>query len=246
MMHTLEKKYSPETRQTFKQVVSYRDVNGQLDPESGCLYVIPPFFDSIVEREDKLFPFLFEVDWEDPDFKKEIQRMIAPAFTLSFPPLPTDCITVALHVRKGTGFDIPHFQPNFDKLCEMFPLKCPPDSFYIEQIQRIVNMFHNQKIYIYLFTDHDKPADLIELYKATIDSDRVTFDCRKTDNNYRSNVLEDFFALTKFDCLIRGDSYFSFIASKLSNYKVLLSPWHFINNGGTIIIDEVNIEIRNT
>ena len=72
----------------------------------------------------------------------------------------------------------------------------------------------------------------------------MIFDCRTTVNNEFVNVLDDFFALLKFDCLIRADSNFSYIASKLGNYTLVISPWHGIVTDGTTFIDEINFEMN--
>ena len=82
------------------------------DPEpninSNCLFVVPYF--SEVEFEHRL-PWnknwlYFKVDWANPEFKKIIQSLVSPINQkLLDVPLPQDAITVAVHVRKGGGFD---------------------------------------------------------------------------------------------------------------------------------------------
>ena len=58
------------------------------------------------------------------------------------------------------------------------------------------------------------------------------------------NVVDDFFALTQFDCLIRADSNFSFVAAKLAHYEIVISPWHGIIAENETIIDEINLEMN--
>ena len=94
-----------------------------------------------------------------------------------------------------------------------------------------------------LFTDHNNPQELAQKYRQAVNCSRMIFDYRKSENNEFVNVLDDFFALTYFDCLIRADSNFSIIASKLGNYKLQISPWHGIVEGEETIIDEINFEI---
>ena len=48
----------------------------------------------------------------------------------------------------------------------------------------------------------------------------IQFDCRETNNSANSNILEDFFAMTKFDASIHGDSNFSICAGLISDYKI--------------------------
>jgi hypothetical protein len=243
MMHDLDMHYLTESATHYKQTVHINHLfhNG-MQPDT--LYVVPYFPESHIERNDPRCPFLFQVDWNDEGYINVLKKRIASKNLLSLPRLPNDCITVAVHVRKGTGWDIPQFAPNFEKLTEMHPLKWPPDSYYIAQIKRIIDLFPEKQIYIYVFTDHDKPAEIIEKYKAWISGDQITWVCRQEQNKHDLNVLEDFFALTLFDCLIRNESNFSYIASKLSSYKVLIGPWESTKkSSGQIEISSIYYEV---
>jgi hypothetical protein len=72
----------------------------------------------------------------------------------------------------------------------------------------------------------------------------VIFDSRK-ESSCKTNILEDFFALTQFDCLIRPDSHFSIAASKIADYKVIISPAHsIITKKRKVIIDQVDFKVR--
>lgn len=243
MMHFLEIPYSKELEQQFTKVVSYCQVNGKIDPESGYLYVVPFFPESIFNRHDTVFPYLFTVDWHDAGFKSELQKMICPIKQTKRPELPAHCMTVAVHVRKGTGWDIPVYRITPDQLTASHPLRFAPDSFFIDQLKKLPQMFPDTNFYVYLFTDHNNPAELAQKYKHAVGCDQMTIDYRTEENNEFINVLDDFFALTQFDCLIRADSNFSIIASKLGNYKMLISPWHGTVTGQETIIDEIRVEI---
>lgn len=242
MMHLSEMPYSQELEQQFTKIVVYSN-DTIIDPSSGYLYVIPYFPESIFNRDDSVFPFLFFVDWQDSEFKALLQKMIYPINQLKMPALPKDSLTVALHVRKGTGWDIPNYRITPEQLTASHPLRFAPDSFFINQLKNIVRIFNDQQIYIYLFTDHNNPAELAQKYRQAVGCDRMIIDYREQENNEFINVLDDFFALTHFDCLIRADSNFSFIASKLGNYKMQISPWHGLVNGHDTFIDEINFEI---
>jgi hypothetical protein len=241
LMHETDTLYSNNSIQNYKQIlhISHAFISG-VQPD--ILYIVPFFCESHIEHDDPRCPFLFQVDWKNKDFIKALKKRIAPKYQLSLPQLPDEGITIALHVRKGTGWDIPKFAPTFEKLTEMHPLKWPPDSYYIEQIKKLIEFFPNQKLYIYLFTDHDKPLEIIEKYQKIVNSPHIVWSCRQQENSQDLNVLEDFFALMQFDCLIRNDSNFSIIASKLGDYQILIAPWGSKMNSGQIIIDEVLIE----
>lgn len=245
MMHELEMPYSTELEWQFEQVIICSCPDFTIDTESGCLYVIPFFPESIFNRSDEAFPFLFFVDWQDPAFKVLLNTMICALKAIKVPVVPPDHLTVAVHVRKGTGWDIPNYGITPLQLSASHPLRFAPDSFYIEQLKKIARIFPEDAIYVYLFTDHDNPGELAKKYEQNVQCDRMVFDYRMSDNNEFINVLDDFFALTSFDCLIRPDSNFSFMASRLGNYKVQIAPWHgVIIDGNRVFIDEINLEIE--
>lgn len=245
MMHELEIPYSGDLAAQFKKTVTVTPGTVHtITADSGFLYVIPFFPESIFNREDQIFPYLFTVDWHEKEFKTTLQRMIKPIVAIQSCDIPADRLTVALHVRKGTGWDIPNYRITPQALTASHPLRFAPDSFYIKQLQRIAALYPAQKIYVYLFTDHNNPAELARYYEQEVSCDRMQFAFRTQENNEFINVLDDFFALTHFDCLIRADSNFSLMASKLGNYQLVITPWHGIVEGLITTIDEINIEIN--
>lgn len=223
MMHELDTPLSAENlNNNFKGMVRVGK-DPVIDPEANILYVIPYFPESVADRNNQRFPFCFAVDWEDSLFKRELQKTISPRkqMIISFPNLGKDDIKVAVHIRRGTGFD-----EDFSLLMtamEGFRLKFVADSYYIEQLKTIVQLYPGQHIYVYLFTDHTNPQELANVYASAIGCDRMTFACHAS-SGHDVNVLEDFFALIACDCLIRTDSNFSIVASKLGDYQVHIWP----------------------
>ncbi len=242
MMHLLEIPYDLELERTFEKVIIYTP-NCIIDPYAGYLYVIPYFPESMVDFSNTKFPYLFTIDWTNPTFKSLLQKMIAPIAPLNLPQLPENYLTVAVHVRKGTSWDVPNSRTTPEKLTAAHPLLFAPDSFYINQLKRISTLFPDQAIYVHLFTDHCNPAQLAEKYRQAVACERMVFDCRTTKNYDFLYVLDDFFALTHFDCLIRTHSNFSFIASKLGNYRIEIVPHHGTVKDNATIIDEISLII---
>lgn len=243
ILHSNEIPYHSDLETEFQEIVTYsKDTHVQ--PENGYLYVVPFFPESIFNRYDQDYPYLFSVDWEDDAFKLILQTMICPINPVAISRPYDKSVTVAVHVRKGTGWDIPNYRITPDALTASHPLRFAPDSFYIEQLKKIVKIFPHQNIYVYLFTDHDNPAELAKKYVNAVACDRLTIDYRRTENNEFINVIDDFFALTIFDCIIRADSNFSFIAAKLGNYKIQISPWHGFVNQQETQIDETQLIIQ--
>jgi hypothetical protein len=184
-------------------------------------YIIPYFPDSAWEQEKRNNEwYSFSVDWEDPEFKKELQQMIRPLYISPYLQIPSDRVSIALHVREGGGFD-------GEAPWRWHPLKFPPQSYYIEQVRKISKLFPGQPLYVYVFTDHQQPLELVQEYIRNLSDLDIKFDCRATDNNHAKNILEDFFEMTRFDCLVIADSNFSIIPSKIADYKVVIRPADF-------------------
>lgn len=204
------------------------------------------------------------VDWHDADkglflkhkdvaFTQYLRSMVKPCVELSLVVLPKGIKSVAVHVRKGGGFDNPLLSEaclnspidiknaQHDYADVGYPTKFPPDSYYIEQIKRISEILNDQPLYIYLFTDDRNPQRLVDKYSREINKKNIIFDYRKEGNAHNAHVLEDFFSMTQFDCLIRNDSSFSKAAHMLADYDIAIYPEHYIWQDNTLIIDRVNV-----
>ncbi len=237
LLHKEEKKWSAQTARKYKKNIKLKHKDFSIDRKANILYEVPYFPESTLEPENRDYPVLFEVNWNDQNFLKIIRKLISPRHSLQSPLTPKrsiPIISVAVHVRKGTGID----SPELPKIC---PFKSPPDSYYIEQINKIAEIFHNKVIYVYIFTDHPNPLEIRDTFRQEVNKQNVIFACRETKNFHNVNVVEDFFALTKFDCLIRSDSNFSLMACKLVDYKIHIAPEHITNAEGNIVVDQVKI-----
>lgn len=180
-----------------------------------------------------------------------LKEMIAPIESISFPPILKDKISVALHVRKGGGFDKPLLSEQLYTLKRKFtfadkewPLRFPPDQYYIDQIKWLSNYFDNAPIHIHIFTDDPHPKKILELYKKHINKTNLSFSCREEGNHHSKNVIDDLFAMMKFDCLIRPNSNLSKIAMFLSNHKIVISPKHGYWIENKLIINQIQIQKR--
>lgn len=203
------------------------------------LYIIPYFPESEWElTKGNTQWYHFSVDWKDKRFIEDLRRLIKPRSPLPLLALPDNRISIAVHVRKGGGFDN-------ENTWKGYPMKFPPSSYYIEQLRKISELFPERSLYAHIFTDHANPSELIQEYEYHLSDLDIVFGSREKDNHHSLNVLEDFFQMMHFDCLIIADSNFSFIPSKLGNYKVVISPLGFKKIPQGIYIDKTNIEISN-
>lgn len=184
---------------------------------------------------------------ENKHFLDEIKKLIKPKKTLTTIELPNDRINVAVHVRKGGGYDRVLLsnpdagRPNVVYSDIKLPLKFPSDDYYIDQIKFISQYFKNKPLYVYIFTDDKNPAQLLQKYEQALNNNNIIFDCRKEDNHYDKNVLEDLFSMIKFDCLIRPSSSFSLIVELLGNHAVVIYPIEASIKDNKIIIEKVSI-----
>ncbi len=254
VMHDVEQKFDDIRPDSFDRYATLRkDEVLNFRADSGTLYTIPYFPECMQEYDlPNNYPY-FDVDWDDEGFRTEIRSLIKSRTPLTTLELPKDRITVAVHIRKRTpefdgpvSFEQEPLPPRATYADHAAPFKFATDEYYQEQIKRISAFFGNQPMYVYLFTDSPNQVGLMQQYQQVINLPNIEFDCRKTINNHHLNVLEDFFSLTKFDCLVRVDSNFSLTAAKLARYKVTTAPKHYYIHPtrGHPVIDQVTFTVR--
>lgn len=191
-----------------------------LNAAVSTLFMIPYFPESAWERENLSLwnnALYFHVDPSDPGFKTELKRCIAPIQVLPELPLPKNRTSVAVHVRLGTGVDT---GPTF----ECFPMKFPAHEFYIDGIRTIYQMLHRSPLYVHIFTDDPNPLAIVQKYQSALSDCNIEFGFRESGNRHDSHVVEDFFAMTQFDCSVHGDSNYSICASFIADYKIEITP----------------------
>jgi hypothetical protein len=196
------------------------------------------------------------------DLKQALGLLITPHSFF----LPSNVITIAVHVRKGGGYDAPlgSFQyldecqndlllknicPNNKKMADQdFPLKFPPEQYYVDQILKLSTLFKNVPLYVYVFTDDTRPDLVVERFKKRINCSCVEFACKLGKNSYQDCIIEDLYMMSLFDCLIRADSNFAWIAQIMGSHKIIIFPqkaeWEnhmlMITDVGSIFYDQKN------
>jgi len=125
-----------------------------------------------------------------------------------------------------------------------FPLKFPPNEFYIEQIQRMSELLDDQPMYVHIFTDSTDPQAIADLFKKHVNKPNIEFGCRSQGNQQDANVLDDFFALTHFDYMIRGESNFSIMAERIGYFKIIIKPADFVWRRKALKITKVDTKIK--
>ena len=198
-----------------------------LRPENSSgsiLYVVPYFPESGCKRScytngnDKWS--YFDIDWKDQGFRSIVLKMLRPIKAIKLCHCPLDKIPVAVHARTGRGFDA-------EDCIRSAPNNVPPLEFYHEALISLINIYPDRELYFHIFTDDPEPnviATDIENYIKNIATAPFSVHYRTSKNRQNLNVIEDFFSLFQFDCLIRPDSNFSRVPSLLKEYKVLIYP----------------------
>ncbi|OGN65177.1 MAG: hypothetical protein A3E80_01305 [Chlamydiae bacterium RIFCSPHIGHO2_12_FULL_49_9] len=212
-----------------------------IDSERGPIRIDIPFYPETSQDFDtpNCFPVWTQVNWDDPKFSAQLQREIAPLIPIPKFDLPADCMTVAVHVRTGEGEE-----SSWARFTALWPMKGPPPAYYINALHLLAKNIP-KPLYVYLFTDYSNPAAILALFAASCKGLDIEFDCRKLGNTPNRNVLEDFFSMAQFDCLIRSDSSYSLMASKLFPYQIVASPYHF--KRGTqnqVLIDKILLQMN--
>jgi len=196
---------------------------------SDVLFITQFFPESNYERKQAKWP-IFPINWKDPEFIALLRTLIYPKHPTLYQTLPIDRVSVAAHVRRGGGFDDPA-QYNH------WPLKFPPDNFYIAQIRKIYEVL-KQPLFVYIFTDDPLPSSIAEHYAGALEDIDVIFGYRAEGNSHKTNVLDDLFDMIRYQCLIRPESNYSIVAEKLADYSIVIHPTQCVIQNKQIIITE--------
>lgn len=266
-LHNLEKRFSSAINKQYGSKRTLKDIFTPLEqciqPNDNTLYIIhyyfhEPAWGSIQRQYDSQEIMTWPGVFSDTGFKEELRKMIKPRDQIAIVHPPKDRISVALHVRKGGGFDHPLFSrqiydinnldpiettPTATYADKYWPLKFLPDQYYLDQLIRLSEMLHDQPLYVYLFTDDENPKALMERYKQYLNKDNITFDCRENRNHHSLNLLEDIFSIAQFDCLIRNGSNFPQISQLIGSHKIVIYPLSSKWVGNHLIADQIGTYI---
>jgi hypothetical protein len=197
---------------------------------------------------------------QNQELLKNIKYMLTPLKKPNIPLLPKNKLTIALHVRKGDGFDEPlksqqYYStediPTYVKQTPItkvekrrfsdkrHPLRFPPEQFYVDQLKQLAKDYPDQQLYVFIFSDEKDLKSLCNRLKIAINNTNITFDYRKDDPS--QYIIDDWIAIQHFDVLIRPASSYSKTAQILGNNKLVIHPtkWYWWQD--RLIIEEVKI-----
>ena len=230
----------------YKKIVNHeKDINPLLSDTLFIVdfYVVSDELPAMTTEYDQNVAEMKKLFNDHPTFFNELCSLIAPRDFMTKLILPEDQITVAVHVRRGNGpEDLALLSKDKDKYYayihsdKIWPIKFPPDTFYIEQIRHLNSIFGNQPMYVHIFTDYKYPEQIVEKYKKALNLPNINFGWRRT-HTQEDYVIEDLFAMTQFDCLIRSSSHYSGISYLLGDHKYMIAPVHGVWHGNQLTID---------
>ncbi len=229
MLHENEALYTPDCLQRFARTKQLLNVplDVLLNNNNNTLYVC--------RWRTKI-----EVAWSDPALLAELKRNIVPRYEIEKVAIPDGVVSVAVHVRNGGTFAA---DTAYEK--ERCPLRFVPEEFFIAQVERLAQMFPEENLYVFIFTDDQNPKKMAKRFKNKLNNPRISFDYRKENNSHKTNVLEDFFSMMDFDCLIRPGSQFTRWVHRLGNNKVVIFPQSIKEVApGKKVIDTIKIKSR--
>lgn len=175
--------------------------------------------------------------------------------------LSANVMNIAVHVRKGDGYD-PHlfstqyddtsifschktkrFSKRYEYSDVAHPRRFPPEQYYINQILLLHELFPEKIFFIYIFTDSKKPHKIVERFKIALSTikEKLIIRFNQKGTNQPQDILNDMFTMAQFDYLIRPSSSFSKCAQILGNFKITLEPVHHIWNNNKLIIDTIRL-----
>lgn len=185
----------------------------------------------------------------DQEFMEEIRQNLTPKEKITPIEIPDGMVGVALHIRKGGGYDNKILSIQYyEKAQYQFwnqthrqlkgyadgyhPYKFLPNQYYIDQLRLLSKMLGHPPLYVYLFTDDMRPRKLAKSLQENLGLPNIQFDYRKGANHHTLNVVEDMRKMSQFDYLIRSRSHYPVIANLMGNPKIVFFPleavWHHI------------------
>jgi hypothetical protein len=243
-LHIFETAYNPKDCKFFNKIVKVKSEADITNNTDDNILFISNFY--------SITPDLYEYRFIDKKWETEIRKSIAPTAFSSTSKLE-NTVTIALHVRKGGGFDQPLSTDSSgkDSICKKFsdqiwPTKFPPDEYYIEALAKIAQLIDpHYLIEVHLFTDFPEPELIAQKYQDALADNRLHFVYRATENFHNKNVVEDYCAMAACDYLIRSSSLIAKASQLLGNHKMVLYPGHGYWDGEKVIIDLIHIVIKN-
>jgi len=234
---------------------------------------VPICSEKMNRKKHRLLEFVFLTYFSDtfvqqvktnPGFLKHIRKRIAPRTPLKLIHPPKDVLSLAVHIRKGGGWDaslgsvqVFNLQYNRDRYLRpkeivyvdtIFPLTHPPEQYYIDQIIEFSRLHDHQPIYVFIFTDEPLIENLVKRIKEQVNLSNIIFDYRKDGTGFHKYALDDFFSFQNFkNVVFTGKSTFTSIINLICDFDLKIYPttyhWEYDELGrGYLFMDNIVYE----
>ncbi len=181
-----------------------------------------------------------------PTIEKKVRQGVMLKTPIKSIDLPDNMISVAVHVRSGSGPDTPpasiQYLDEWEKITKNkkskdfipyssdlhFPLKLPPEQFYVNQIIKLSYLLGHAPLFVRIFTDNKHPQKIVDRFKQRINLKNITFACEESGGEERSwkksSIIDDVYNMAQFDCLIKAESGFALTSQFIGNHKLIIYP----------------------
>ncbi len=246
ILHTTQTVYTQEHATQFEEIIYIKTEDDIKKNKNKNALLVVNFYTAC--------PGIYEYGFNNAAFATEIKQLLSPVHPATIIEKNENDITIALHVRKGGGFDAPLASDQVHKSSERksvyadqkWPTKFPPDQFYIDQLRTMRKLLNlNKRMIVYLFTDDPNPAQLAQRYKQKLADLDLEFRYRQKGNSHNANVVEDYYLMAQCDCMIRSTSLLAKAAQVLGNHEIIIYPITGYWVEDTLIINPVGIILRN-
>ncbi len=193
----------------------FRQIRDSQTPPTLYIYDYKPLDLSEWDRPNTDWAICMNIAWHDPGFADYFRKSCQPKIPIPDLTKPGR-LNVADHVRTYSGGDNR----------EGFPLKQTNLAYHKRQIRRIYEYNLKRPMHVFLFTDTKKPLEILEIFKEAFKGDDIVFDVAVHENVDVDYVIQDFFAMQKFDALISTQSSFSMMASCVGDFDMVIYPIH--------------------
>ena len=197
------------------------------------------------------------------DLFDQLQAMLKPLAAIPKFEIPSNIISVAVHIRKGEGYDVPllsaQIYKNVDKIFRgtqkqefngntpsdrNWPSKFPPEQYYIDQINILADLLADKKIIFYIFSDCQDPLTLTSRIAEYCKKDNIAI--VNAASSLKESPIIDLCKIASCDCLIRPQSSYSIVSQIMGNHKIVFSPHRCEWRNNILYVPQVKITMFNS
>jgi len=207
------------------------------DPKTPSTLFMVDYFPSDISEWDwpsTWWTTALIIPWKEEQFAKHLKSSLTPK--MEIPDLTVKGrLNVADHIRHLSGTD------TSETSILSFPLKHPNLDYHERQIRRVYDWNGRGPMHVFIFTDCKTPLELLEKMRSRFANEDILFNIQVLEKPDVTYVVQDFFAMQKFDVLISTQSNLSMMASRLKLFDMVISPVHAIGEYPNSQIDRVQV-----